>query len=148
MEPFTKERLSKYIYIRREVENQLERLARMKNDELIPAQKESDGSQHTAGASDRMANAIIRRMNYQDEISEEMDKKMAELEAIRKAIGSLPDPMEREVLRLRYMDGTGYRHMGWKDVAVNLYGDNDEAKMQAVYRLHGRAMESILQISG
>lgn len=143
MEPFTKKRLSQYIYIRREVENQMERLARMKNNELIPAQKESDGSQHTAGASDRMANAVIRRLNYEDEISEDMEKKLTELEAIRAAIGRVPDSMEREVLRLRYMDGEGCRHMGWRDIAIRIYGDDSENTMKNVFKLHGRALVSI-----
>ena len=62
MEPITKERLHKYIFIRREVENHLERLTRMKNQALIPARREGDGSKHTTGASDRMADAIIKRL--------------------------------------------------------------------------------------
>lgn len=148
MEPFTKERLSTYIYLLREVENQQERLIRMKNDELIPAQKESDGSAKTPGASDRMANAIVRRIKYEDEIRDDMERKLAEMEAIRTAIRSLSDPMEREVLRLRYMDGTGYRRMGWRAVAENMYGSDDEAQLQAVYRLHGRALGSISKIQG
>ena len=48
-EPITKERLHKYIFIRREVENHLERLTRMKNQALIPARRDGDGSQHTPG---------------------------------------------------------------------------------------------------
>ena len=54
--------------------------------------------------------------------------------------------MEREVLRLRYIDGIGYRHMPWKDVARRLYGDDDESQMQAVYRVHGRALQHIRAI--
>ena len=52
MAEITKERLKNYVYIRREVENQLERLERMKNEALIPAAREGDGSKHQ-GASDR-----------------------------------------------------------------------------------------------
>lgn len=137
------DRLKSYIFIRREVENQLERLVRMKNQELIPAMSESDGSQRTSSASDRMANAIVRRITYEEQISADMEAKMAEMDAIRGAVDGLRDSMEREVLRLRYLDGAGYRLTNWRDIAKKLYGDDDEKWMQAVYRLHRRAIESI-----
>lgn len=147
MGKFTQERLEKYIPIRREVQSLLEQIAEMKNDELIPAQKESDGSQHTAGASDRMANAVIRRLNFEDENKEYIEDKLEELEAIRNAIYSLPDPMERDVLRFRYMTGKLYRLPKWRDVAIKIYGDDGESAMRNVFKLHKRALESILKIS-
>ena len=141
--PMDKERLRSYIFIRREVDNQLERLARLRNDELIPAIKQGDGSQRTAGHSDRMANAIIRRMAYEDKIADDMEQKMDEMDAIEEAVNSLADSQEREVLRLRYIDCTGYRHTGWRIVAKKMYGDDDEAQLQMVYRIHGRALQNI-----
>lgn len=145
-EPITKERLHKYIFIRREVENHLERLTRMKNQALIQARRDGDGSQHTPGASDRMADAIIKRLAYEDKTSAAINEKLDEMDRVRGAIDCLDDPMEREVLRLRYIDGIGYRHMPWKDVARRLYGDDDESQMQAVYRVHGRALQHIRAI--
>lgn len=145
MSEITKQRLKNYIFIRREVENHLERIARMKNDALIPAMKQSDGSQHT-GASDRMANAIIRRITYEDKISEDMEKKLTEMDDVRSAIDQLPDPQEREVLRARYIDCTGYKHTPWREVAMKLYGDDDESQIQSVYRIHGRALVDIKRI--
>lgn len=145
-EPITKERLHKYIFIRREVENHLERLTRMKNQALIPARKEGDGSQHTPGASDRMADAIIKRLTYEDKTAEDIEAKLDEMDKIRGAIDSLADPMEREVLRLRYIDGAGYRPMPWKDVALSLYGDDDEAQVRSVHRVHGRALQHIREV--
>ena len=68
VEPITKKRLMNSIHLRRENRNRLERLERLKNEELIPALRMGDGSQHTSGDSDRMANAVIRRMEYEDEI--------------------------------------------------------------------------------
>ena len=146
MEPITKERLHKYIFIRREVENHLERLTRMKNQALIPARRDGDGSKHTTGSSDRMADAIIKRLIYEDETADKIEANLDEMDCIRGAIDSLDDPMEREVLRLRYIDGSGYRYMPWKDVAVRLYGDDDEAQLRAVLRIHGRALQHIREI--
>ena len=142
-ELITKERLARYLSLRRENENQLERLTRMRNEEKIPAIRESDGSQHTAGGSDRMANAIIRRMEYEDRVMPQIEENLKEMEYIEATINRLPDPMEREVLRLRYIDGSTWRHLPWGEVALRLYGDNDEKHMLATYRLHQRALNSV-----
>lgn len=138
-----KQRLISYIYLKKEVDHQLERLQRMRSQEILPAQKESDGSKHTAGASDRMANAVIRRMAYEERVLPEIKAAQAEMDAIEDEISALRDPLERTVLRLRYIDGEYCRHMKWNDVAIKVYGDDDEKHLQAVYRIHGRALQNI-----
>lgn len=145
-EPITKKRLLKYISLRMENENQTERLARMKNDEQMPAMRFGDGSQHTGVVTDRMANAIARRMEYEEKITPLIERNRAEMDAIEDAISSLDEPMEREVLRMRYIQGEYCRHMSWQDIAACLYGDNDEKHMQAIYRLHGRALQHIRRV--
>lgn len=145
-EPVTKQRLKNYILLRRSVENQLERLARMKNSELIPAMHESDGSKHSATSSSKMENAIVRRLLYEDEIKPDIEAKLAEMEEIRAAINRLPDPQEQDVLRFRYIDCEGYRNTPWRDIAIVMYGDDDEAKMQMVFRVHGRALKNIEEV--
>ena len=148
-EPVTKQRLKNYILLRRSVENQLERLARMKNSELIPAMKESDGSQHSpAVSSSKMENAIVRRLLYEDEIMPDVEAKLAEMEEIRAAINRLRDPQEAEVLRYRYIDCDGYQLTPWRDIACEMYGDDDEAKMKMVFRIHGRALKNIAAMGG
>ena len=142
-EPMTKQRLMQYIFLKMEVENQLERIARMRNEEKFPAMRESDGSQHTSGTGDRMERAIIRRMEYEDKVADQLNAAMAEMRKIEKAVDSLSNIQEREVLRLRYIDGSGCRHTPWADIAVAMYRDNDEPQKQAVYRIHGRALQNI-----
>lgn len=144
--PMTKQRLLNYIPLRMEICDQMERIERMKNDEKIPAMRESDGSKHTGGASDRMANAIIRRMDYEKKIAPQIEAVMSEMELIEAAIDSVSDPMERRVLRLRYIDGEYARHMPWNAIAKRLYGDDDDKNLLATYRLHGRALQSIRKI--
>ena len=58
----TKERLASYNSLRFEVENQLERLARLKNAEQIPAIHQGDGSKSTGAAGSRMERAVLKRM--------------------------------------------------------------------------------------
>lgn len=138
-----KQRLFSYIYLKKEVDHQLERLQRMRSQEILPAQKESDGSAHTAGNSDRMANAVIRRMAYEDRVLPQIQAAQAEMDAIEDEISALRDPLERTVLRLRYIDGEYCRHMKWNDVATSVYGDDEEKHLTAVHRIHGRALENL-----
>lgn len=142
-EPMTKQRLSQYIYLKMEVEHQEERIARMKREETIPALRIGDGSKHSPGTGDRMERAILRRMEYEERIRPRIEAAVAEMRAIEDAVYSVPDPMEREVLRLRYMEGDYLRHPSWKEIAVKLFGDNDERDMVATYRLHARALHKV-----
>lgn len=143
-EPMTKQRLSQYIYLKMEVEHQLERLARLRNQERLPAMKESDSSKpSSSGTGDRMERAIIRRIEYEDRVMPQVEAAMAEMQMIEDAIHSLPNPMEREVLRLRYMEGSHIRHLPWRDIAMRLYGDDDRRHIEATYRLHSRALDSL-----
>ena len=142
-EPMTKQRLTNYIFLKMEVEHQEERLARLRNQEKFPAMRESDGSQHTQGTGDRMERAIIRRMEYEDEVADQLNESIAEMRKIERAVNSLANIQEREVMRLRYLDGSGCRHMSWPEVAMAIYRDNDEKHKQAVHRIHGRALKNI-----
>ena len=143
-ETITKERLKGYAPLCRSIENQLERLTRLKNSELLPATPESDGSQRQPGATgSRMANALIRRLTYEDEIMPDIEAKMHELETIRAAVNRLEDPQEQEVLRFRYIDCPGYKPALWADVAMQIYRDDDECKIKAVQRIHERALINI-----
>lgn len=139
----TKERLAQYVSLKCEIENQLERLARLRNEEKIPAMRESNGSKHTGGNGDRLEKAILRRIEYEDQIFPQIEKAQKEMAVIENAVNSVSDPMEREVLRLRYLDGEYCRLMPWREVALNLFGDNDESHMLAVYRLHGKALQRL-----
>lgn len=139
----TKQRLASYVSLRLENENRMERLARLKNEAEIPAVRQGDGSQHTPGGNGRLERAVIRAMEYEERIQPILEANRREMEAIEHAISALHDPMEREVLRLRYIDGENCRLMPWRDIAVVMYGADDEAQIRAVFRLHGKALQHI-----
>ena len=143
----TRQRLASYVSLKMEVENQAERLVRLKNEAEMPAAKQSDVSKHTQGNGDRLERAIIRYMEYKDRITPKIQEIKVEMREIENAIDDVPDPLEREVLRLRYIDGEYCRLMPWKDVAAQLFGDNDERHLLAAYRLHGRALVSIAKMA-
>lgn len=139
----TKQRLASYRALRLEVGNQLDRLARLRNEEQLPAMRESSGAKSTGGNGDRMERAILRRMEYEERVLPQIEAAKREMAAIEAAIDHVEDPLERECLRLRYISGDGCRMMPWKDVAVAIYGDDDDKYILSIFRIHGRALQSI-----
>lgn len=149
-EPMTENRLEQYIYLKMEVEHQFERIARMKSAEKFAPRRESDGSQHTAGDPDRLGKAIDRRMEYEEAVKHQLDAAIDEMRKIEAAISSLRDGQERELLRLRFIDGQEdedgngiTRLMTWPNVALKMFGSDEEKHIQTAYRVRRRALKNI-----
>lgn len=123
----TKSQLLRYLALRAENENRLERLAWMRSAAELPPMAEGDGSMHTNSSGDRMARAVENCMEYEEQIRPLIASNTAEMQRIEQAVDALDDPLEREVIRLRYMDSSNCRQKLWHDVAVQLYGDDDKA---------------------
>lgn len=136
--------LKRYLNLQRQVDNREETLARYENAQYLPAMPDSDGSKHTPGRSDRMANATVRYMEQKQKITPIILACKAKMQAIEDAIYAIDDPLEQEVLILRYIEGSeGYRLMKWRDVALAMYHKDDEADITRVTRLHGAALLSL-----
>ena len=138
--PSMRERLQRYPALRLENENRLEKLERLRTAAEMPPRREADGSAHTGSSGDRMARAVERYLEYERQIRPLIEANRREMAAIRTAVESLTDPLEREVLRLRYIDTDGFRLTRWRDVAVALYGDDDAKYIMAAHRLHENAI--------
>lgn len=136
-------RLGRYLALRVENENRLERLARLKNNAELPAMRDGDGSQHTGSSGDRMARAVEAYLEYEDQIKPQIEANQMEMIAIRAMVEALQDPMEREVLRLRYMDGEHCRMLSWREVAWKIYGEADDAAVCRVKRKYQKAISHI-----
>ena len=61
------------------------------------------------------------------------------LQAVDKAIAQVADPLEREVLRLRYTDFRYDRRMTWPEVTAQLYPGRQPDR-KTMYRLHAAAL--------
>ena len=142
-----KKRLSNYSAIRVELDNLEERLERLKSEEALPPMRPSNGSKPTGGTGDRQERAVIRRMEYEAQHGPEMEAKRAELRDIENLINAVPDPMERMVLRIRYTGSETAKPMPWRDVAMAIYKDDSDSKMLAIYRLHGRALKNLQELT-
>ena len=140
--------LSGYQGLKFEYDTWAERLARMENDQFIPAMRMGDESKHSASAYDRMGSATIRRLDFEDDTSEDIAEIKAKMKAIETAIKALPDPMHRGVLIQRYIVGfDGYKLKPWRYIAAQLYRKDDDADLKRVQRLHREALETLEDIT-
>ena len=144
-----KEWLSGYVGLMMECEHQREQLLRMKSREILPPSfREPDGAQHTSAAGDRMAAAVVRRLDREPKIQAIIDRCEAEMQAMEEAVDALPDPLERTVLRCRYFDGcvdpeTGchtWTREKWRTVALSMYGSDEARYIRTVERIHRLAL--------
>ena len=136
--------LKRYLNLQRQVDNREETLARYENAQYLPAMPDSDGSKHTPGRSDRMANATVRYMEQKKKLMPIIAACKAKMKAIEDAVYAIEDPLEQEVLILRYLEGEdGYKQMRWKIVAMAMYHSDDDADQTRVHRLHGAALLSL-----
>lgn len=81
-----------------------------------------------------------------DEIEARCKKNLEEMAAIRTAINMLDDPLEREVLHLRYTDGADGIPPKWKVITKEIFGSDDSNSEQNAMRLHRRALEHLGQM--
>ena len=77
---------------------------------------------------------------YQARITPQLAANRRKMSQIEEEVSALPEPLEREVLRLRYLDSCCCRLTPWKQVALRLYGSDDTAAVQYVRRLHDLAL--------
>ena len=140
--------LSGYQGLKFEYDTWAERLARMENEQYIPAMRMGDESKHSPSAYDRMGSATIRRLDFEDDSADEVAEIKAKMKAIETAIKALPDPMHRGVLTQRYVAGfDGYKLKPWKNIALQLYRRDDDADLKRVQRLHREALETLEDIT-
>lgn len=145
-EPITKERLKRYIRLRQEIENQLERLGRMAASIESPGSMKMDGMPHSNFAVDRMAIAVSRKIELEDTIKAGLQKEYEEVKELEAGVQLLEEPNERQVIRLRYFDG-----LTWMEICEALYGkkkdyaDRIETYERRTYKIHGAALVHIQQ---
>lgn len=138
-----KEYLTNYAALKMEAQNNENRILQAFNDTLIPAMRPSDGSQKTPSSGNRQESANIRYLEIKERLQPQIDANKAEMREIEDTIDLLPDRMEREVLRLRYIDADGWKPTIWREVAVVMYRSDEDKNVQQVQRIHRKAIEAL-----
>lgn len=120
-----------------------QRIMAMKSAETSITPQAGDGSQHI-GAHDPMK-AVDMRVDWCASHSDDYAKNLAVMREVDKAINSLQDPLEREILRLRYTDFRYGTQMTWTQVKKALYGIISVGE-RTIYRLHDDAIYHLKNI--
>lgn len=120
-----------------------QRIMSMKSAETSVTPQAGDGSQHM-GAHDPMQ-SVDKRIDYCASHSEEYAQNLAVMHEVDKVIASLKDPLEREILRLRYTDFRYGHQMSWPQVKESLYGKMSVGKM-TIYRLHDDGVKHFCEL--
>jgi len=146
MKPVTKERLKQYTALLQEIDDQIERLARMAASLESPAGMKMDGMPHSNFAVDRMAIAVARKDELERIIIQSVERERKEAKELEEAVQLLHSPTERMLIRLRYFD-----NLEWPEVCETLFGkseDYDEkldGYMRRTFRIHGRALVNLTE---
>lgn len=129
-----KTRLERYTGLRLEVRIRLERLATLQQMDR-----------------ERPSPCGSRSEEYAREIAPIVQANRREMAGIEAAVAALSDPLEREVLRLRYLKPSkdprtgkrSIRHTAWKDISAVLLGNAREDGVRACLRFHGNALSHL-----
>lgn len=142
-----KKRLQAYRDLQESIDFKTERLARMEERlESFSSQQISDMPRVSSGIGDRMAVAVARKIDLEEEVRQDIARERAEYEAIRMIAGTMERADERTVIQLRYLDGAK-----WDEISKVLYQQRDdfseksEDYLRQTFRKHGRAIRSFAE---
>lgn len=142
-----KQRLIDLRDLRREIENQSERLERLEMKLVgVEAQALTDMPKSPSPSNDRISDLMQQKFDLEEDIRATLEHRRRERMFFEKIIRRLKRSDERAVIRSRYLDGAS-----WGDVVDLLYGDEEDLLeredmyRKRVFKLHGRALLSMAQ---
>ena len=117
-----RKRLEEYRSEDREIENQTERLERLKTKMCEVGAQNLTGMPHSPSpANDRMSDFICRKDELEAEIREMVTAHRDTRNHIERILKNVKKPDERAAIRSRFIDV-----QEWADVSEMLYGANDD----------------------
>ena len=141
-----KKYMARYVGLKMETDGLRERLDRVRNEELLPgARGDSNvgGGRPGGGAGDQLGAKVIRRMDIEERLLPLLEEKERQMELIEEAVEVSCDPMQRTVLRRKYIDFDGYREPTWLQVTLAICKSDEEKDVKNITRIHGRALQAI-----
>ena len=121
-----KDLLKQYAGTKVETRNILEYIERLKHEDI------RSGTSHAE--------------EYMRQIAPRIQANKQLMDRLEQAAQKIPDPLERSILEMRYLNVSTCRLTGWNTVALNLYHRDDARTTSAVFRLHDRALRSLSAI--
>lgn len=119
--------------LQKQIENDYEELQRLRDcaNKITPAYSLVPGS---GGDNQKVATAVAKIVDLEKAINADMARLMTALQEVRELISLLNDDTQIVVMRMRYLN-----YKKWEVIAADL-----GYSWRQVHRLHGRALNSIL----
>jgi len=144
MEFSWKERLRHYKHMKQELGRQRERLERLCSSLELPAhgeynalrpsgKREMEAKSNKGYHEDRLADGMDRLFKLENKILDSINWLNNETLEIETAIQGLSDPMQREIMRLRYIEGEK-----WENICVLI-----SYEWAQTHRMHGIALQKL-----
>ena len=130
-----KRKLYKYTDIRDECSQIADQLQRLETAITSPRVQALDGMPHGSGDGDAMAGLVAELVGLQEKYKAKLHRLNAALDEVEDLIAVLDDPVERRLMRCRYIEGKV-----WEEVCVDL-----GYSWRQTHRLHGRALSKLVQ---
>jgi hypothetical protein len=111
-----KRKLYKYTDVRDECEQVAQQLEQLRATAESPRIQALDGMPHgSGGGGDAMTGLVAELVGLQEKYKAKLHRLNAALAEVEDMIGSLEDPVERRLMRYRYIDG-----LIWEEVCVKM----------------------------
>lgn len=128
-----KSKLYGYINISRERDQLAEQIRRLETIAYTPGAPAKSGLPRAAAVSDPTGDRAARLLNLREAYAEKLDQAVQAIAEIEQLIGTLSDPVERRLVRCRYIEGKS-----WEQVCIAM-----NYSWRQVHRIHGRALEHL-----
>ncbi len=128
-----KEFLSRYRDLGRSIESKKEQIMALRREAVSLSQAILGDRVQTSRVSDRVAKAVSAIADLVRDIERSIEKRCAAMREIEEAIEQIPDYLQQEVLRRRYLLGQSFDRIAEKLTY---------SRMQ-INRIHGKALEEI-----
>ena len=130
-----KDRLHQYTQLKKEQLQIQEELERIEMETTAVSSPNMDGMPRGSGVSDPVMAAAFARISIKERYQEQLEKLAAEQLALEKMIEGL-DPVERRLLRYRYLDG-----LTWENVCVAMC-----YSWRQTHNIHARALDKLVEM--
>lgn len=130
----TKERLRKYLDLKRERQQLQQKLETIEAELYAPKNQRLTGMPHAPSPGNALEDMTARHIDLQQRYNAKLAEMAAEQLVIENTIEAL-DPTMRILLRYRYIDG-----LTWEEVCVKM-----KYSWSQTHRIHSRALEELRQ---
>lgn len=128
-----KGKLYRYIDLTHERDQLADQIRRLEAIAYTPGAPAKSGRPRKAAVSDPTGDRAARLINLREAYDAKLDQAVQAIAEIEQLIGTLSDPVERRLIRCRYLEGKT-----WEQVCIEM-----NYSWRQVHRIHGRALEDL-----